>query len=147
MSDAGRYTREQLEAEARSHLAYWQPALLLLEWDIRLEVVDKPAEESKFAAASTQPDRELRLAVIRFWLDFWSGQRESTSDWGGPRYQSVEATLVHELLHVRLAEEDAYMEWARKRVFGTVQGDEWEEARETAINLLARSLVALRKRA
>jgi hypothetical protein len=116
-------TKKQTEKLSWEYIKYWQKQLRLLDWDIRLEVVQNPKDTEDSAAwvKKSQNYQQARITVLDSskWPEDWT--------WGS---NDLEVTIVHELLHVRLA---------------YVTGKKQNCHIEMAVETLAMALVAARR--
>lgn len=76
----------------------WQRRLRLLDWDITAQYVDEPDEDEQWVG-NCQCDRNRQRARIRIVEPGHEGWEPGEM---GVDFGSVEAVLLHELLHVRL---------------------------------------------
>lgn len=91
---------EDLQAELQELCAYWQSVLRLQDWDIRVKV-SRLAEMPEAAQGYCTWTLETKQATIQVLdpSDYEGLQGENAALWP----QDLEATLVHELLHVHFA--------------------------------------------
>jgi hypothetical protein len=103
-------------------LLQWQEKLNLKDWRINLS----PVRHKGVMAVVYKMDFEQRQATIRLGFDFGSDAVDDVS---------LEATALHELLHIMLCE---LMELAKE---ASTQGDPLRSAEHRVINTLERLLV------
>ena len=104
------------EAKFAIYVTKWQALLNLMDW--RIQKLDKPAKGAMADVAISEPDK---LAQWRLGKNFGT---EAVNDY------TLEATAVHELLHVLLAEyreiavskpSDEILQGAEHRVIHTLE--------------------------
>ena len=114
---------------AQRECAFWQAALRLQDWDVKLAIV-RQGDLGGGTLGDCQPSSFKRQARIRL-LD--SRDLEGQGFWFDGECWDWEITLVHELLHLHL--HDVVKDWSRPRGV----------AGERAIDPIAKALVRLRR--
>jgi hypothetical protein len=136
-------------SEARKALACWQPRLRLTDWDIWVEI--GPVAHPDWAAFSDKEWR-MRRAHITLPPDYLQRIHDGAECLPGETdAQSVEHTVLHELLHIleeplaaRVATEiDWWVGDSSKQagVVGAELRNSWRDYREWWINHVARVLL------
>ena len=138
-------TTESLIDEAREHLAYWQKALRLQEWTIHLELYNATfKEEDGVYFARTFRSNQERDAVIRVNQLFWMDALEKHDLMQArPDLSTLEETVVHEMLHIRIGDWESAWEHVIKNADSSDRADHSFE-HEQFLNVMARILVGLR---
>jgi len=111
------------QEQAESIVAYWQKALSLLDWEIKVRVVDETAKDGY---ASVRPHWEWKQATV-FLVDM---------DWNGHFHTDAEHSLIHELLHLHTI--------PIRRSLDDKEATQCEPE-ELAINTIAKAFLNLRR--
>jgi len=92
--------------ELQGYLEKWQSILRLRDWDIKLELV--PSEWRK--TGDVKIDQADKVAIVLI------------NDCN-PKQTNIEATIIHELLHIKLWGMDQMIEALLHSVYGEDEGD------------------------
>ena len=112
------------EHELKELCAYWQKVLRLQDWDVNIKIA-RVFEMHEDGIGEINMVMSLKKAFIQI-LD--------TNDSAPDEDKDIELTLVHELVHLHLAE------WSEQESGMPVSG-------EQAVDLLAKALVQLKRSA